>query len=247
MKKKKRRRVYKIKRSGYRGRVTRNAQKRKIEVKVANGWIFDQAVMGFKNSSASSNLGTEYNISTDFIGGAIARSTAQDGRIGQHIFVKKIVFDVYAELCPKFIDSPNLTLSANTAHLRIIIDNQRATGALSQYFRKPVLYACFGTPDRRVVGVHFDKTYSYQAGFPANRIAGSPGYNDVGLGMVRKHRITFNVNRSVTFDANTDNTMKNDSDVYSFKILGYYPNMVAGTRYQTHCFSLNTKIYYTDD
>lgn len=236
-----------MKRTGYRGRVRRPANKKKVEVKVAMGWLFDYAIMGYKYSVATTNLATEYNFIQDTIGGAISRGTGQGDRIGQHIFVKKIVYDIWTEVCPKFMDSPNLTLSANTAGFRVIVDQGRASGTISGYFRRPGLYPFMNLPDRRVFGVHIDKEYFDQAGYPAQRVAGTPGTNTPGLGMLKHRRIALNVNRSVTFDPNTDNTMKNDADVYSLKMIGHYNNMVNDTRYQTHCATIRTRIYYTDD
>ena len=241
---KKKRKVYRIrykKKSSYR-RIT-SRQKDKPEVKVYMAAANDVQISAIKSAS-SFDLNGVYNITPDIIGN-IAIGTAQTQRIGQHVFVKKIIFDIWGDICPKVVATPATNINCNTSLIRYIVDNQRATAgaSIANYFRQAMVYATAGLPDRRVLGVHKDVTKEVTVGYPAQWTSSAAV---IGLGRTFKHHMTFNLNRRVTFDAN-NGAMKNDSDVYSLKVMGYIPNMAPSTQYQSHCINYRYRIYYTDD
>lgn len=219
----------------------RSMQKR-IEVKSVRTGNLDQSVRTYKYSTPTTLLDNSFSFQEDILK-IIEKGVNQYDRIGQQIFVKKIIYKFWGEICPKFIDTPTTNVQCNTSWIRYIIDNQRTTANIAGYFRGPTHLIATGDPDRRAVQVHRDVTRNVTAGFPAQWTNSGAV---VGVGACFHHKIVIPVNRTVTYDPNTGRP-RNDRDVFSLRMLGYMPNIPAQNALQTHCVSFRVYIYYTDD
>lgn len=232
------------KRKGYFKRKTRFKivkQSCKPEVKISTISFVDQAIQTFKFATATFDLQSKYTLANDILSN-ITIGTTQNQRIGNSVFVKKMLFEFWIDLCPKYIDTPSTTVACSTSMIRFIVDDGRSA-SFTNFWRTSVVYPILGKPDRRLAKVHKDFTTNIDCmSAEATTVAGSA---IVGEGATRRTRFSIYPNRNVTFNANSG-AMKNDSDVYSLRVLGYMPNIPASTNLQTHCLNGRITIYYTD-
>lgn len=244
--KKRRYRVMRYKRKGFFRRksklkVLRTSGILKPEVKSTSNGATDQSVQTYKYTTPTYDLSSFFTHQVDVLS-VIQVGTNNNQRIGSKIFVKKILYEIWGDICPKFLATPTTAISCNTTMLRFIFDTNRDL-APTGYWRNSVVYPIMARPDRRAVGIHLDRTYNID-GYLPGQVSG--GVQQTGLGKTFKKTFTFNLNRSVTFNPNTGQ-MKNDSDVYTMRMIGYMPNLTSNTSYQTHCVMYRTSIYFTDD
>lgn len=240
--KKRRRRRYGKYRMRYRFRRKRYAKRvGRAEVKLRTIHAVDQSIREYVGSSIA-DMYSPFNFQQDVIAN-ITKGTNGNERIGDHIFVKKIVFDFWGDLCPKVWNTPATNIDCNSILHRTLIGNWRNSGDVSGIWRNAVAYQIHGQVDRRAYNVHLDRLQQITVGIPASQKSSAAV---TGMGKTWHKQMVLNLNRQVTFDANTGK-MKRDEDVVSLAMLGHLPSPAPSTWYQTACMCYRIRIYYTDN
>lgn len=173
----------------------------------------------------------------------IVQGTAENQRIGNRIFVKKIQWRFTVYLCPQ-----GNSVSLNSAAIRFIIGsagwNLTAGTSLSGFFDTATNTIFDGALNRRKFSFFKDKTVHLNSGYPAITTAG--GVNVAGTGMVKRVNLTCNVNKQVKYYPGGAN-VSDESNSYNLFALGTTPNLGSNVEVRVACMTYRVRIWYTDD
>lgn len=246
-------RYYK-RRKSYRKRYRRRYSRRrgsslkKPEVKY---WSYNfggsaQAIAGTVNSAATTNLYGQAQWYTDILS-SINAGYLPNERVGARIAVKSIVLRINGELCVRDLTTAQ-NINCNTGQLRVIFSNSRGTAgtAIAGFFSGSSKDVTYSMVDRRQFGIHYDKIFTMNSGYPG--YITSAGVQNVGEGLLFQRRIQIPVNKNVViYGSGAGAYTKNDNDVYTLHLLAKIPGMVSAHLYQIFCQYMEMRVYYTDD
>lgn len=239
------RRIYRLKRTKRRFIIRRRRIRRiakKTEVKYRR-FIYEAPVAILNKATASQVLHANTTVFNDSIQGLIHKidkGVAINQRVGNHIFVKKIVVKGHIWICPSSGDDK---FYGNTS-VRVLVSTA-ATMAPAGGTDLPTFFATtqpnktLDWINRQFYTVHADRlvilrnTEGDVQG--TTKSARMPGYTPF--------RISINVNKPITFTDN-NNLKDQESNIYTVNLLGY--NSIASFDTQLACTSICATVYYTD-
>lgn len=187
-------------------------------------------------ATASADLPANQNFYNDMIGN-ISLGTDSTNRIGQSIFVKKIVIYLYPYLCP----ANRASYSVNQSLLRVMVTGARepAGTTCTSFFHEADKWPDLGFIDRRNRPVHYDKWFDIQATQPTTSA-------QIMQGKVRRIVIPFRVNRRCVFTST--GAVKEDSNCFSLQMAAIPPAYAEITdATQVFCTAWSYRVYFTDD
>lgn len=196
----------------------------------------------------SDTLFMNQNKITSFLN-AIQKGTDDNNRIGNKIFVKKIVMTIEAHSC--FGDG---ALPVGDFWLRPIVwaseNNYTANTSVNGFWRQPRSDNFTNYPDRSFINVYYDK-YWHVRGAQASGLVANNFSSSLGAMTVRKIYIPFNRMVEYYSTAGSEqvyNTVKNGRDNLNLAIVASWPSSgtsVYNTK-QIACLNVHTRVYYTD-
>lgn len=217
---------------------------RKQEVKLHTTYLNGFAVGAMYSSTPTTDLFDRSIVCnssrTDGLLGHIGQGITKSTRIGNQIFVKKMVFKMFLWTCP----TSSQTTYQDGVTVRALITNTRAKYSgiglynAPNYFRTPESHQMVQAPDRSTYNVYHDRLYYWR---PQIGVRGANAGDNMGYG--REVRITLPINRTVTY--NDNGIVKEDRDVINLYLWGHIPMNTTDNK-QLLCGNMTVTTYYTD-
>lgn len=231
----KRRRRFRRRRIYRRRRIMRRMRSKKAEVKVMTVHAYNQALQCYNLPSASQSLPNTANFAIDLLSN-ISKGVENYQRIGDKIFVKKVVFKFYVYSCPA-----NTSYSVGTFMFRPIIGSWvgPVATAVPYVFKSTSTDLFTNYTDRSNYIIHHDRVYIV------------PAYGDATTtttfkGAMRLITVSLPFNRGVTFNVTGETRLS--ANRISLGALVSVPNRSALSTpgAQFGCFDYSMRVYYTD-